>query len=584
MLQLLDALKSYDLDQLNIIANRWDVDIHQKDTAIAAEQLAEIMLNPERASSEWERLHDDERGALQMLIAVPNNKMPRAQFERLYGAIRQMGPEKRKREKPHLKPNGKAEVLYYRGLVFLTFDEGKTGVQPFVYVPHDLAAALPTHQVGYDLSKVEAVDLPDMPELDATEPMMEHLALEEVPAHIIKTDTSIIDDITTLLAYVQMHTIYLEQGYVPLDVQREVMSFFVGSSSDARMTFILFLLVEMELLLNNDGRLETNRPKVKQWLDSVRTHQIKVLVEAWHQSTAYNELWNVPTLQAEAAGWQNDPRLLRNTLNDSMQFMVTDDWVLIQGLIQELKDSDPDFQRPSGDYNSWYIRDRHSGNYLQGFESWDQVEGAALHFAIVYPMHWLALVDVGHTEPIQDTYQAAAFKLTAFGRAWINRIAWPEVRDPEGDFTIHPDAKIEVSRAISRFDRFQIARFTTWENAGDVFAYRLTAASVQKAAEQGIEVQHIRSFLQRLNNGQAVPQTIEESLARWQGNSNLPAVRIEQLMVLYLDSPETLQQLWDTPELRQYLGRRLGPQAVVVRDDQVEGLKNALKVQGIPID
>src|SRR5579859_5992190 len=38
-----------------------------------------------------------------------------------------------------------------------------------------------------------------------------------------------------------------------------------------------------------------------------------------------------------------------------------------------VKEEEPDFQRPAGNYDSWYIRDAQSGEYLRGFESWDRV-------------------------------------------------------------------------------------------------------------------------------------------------------------------------------------------------------------------
>ncbi|NIO71720.1 MAG: hypothetical protein GTN71_22490, partial [Anaerolineae bacterium] len=51
-----------------------------------------------------------------------------------------------------------------------------------------------------------------------------------------------------------------------------------------------------------------------------------------------------------------------------------------------IKESDPDFQRPDGDYSSWYIRQADTGRYLSGFESWDQVEGALIAYLIAQPL------------------------------------------------------------------------------------------------------------------------------------------------------------------------------------------------------
>jgi hypothetical protein len=142
---LLPTLLDYDPGLLAIIAHRWDVDLESLDRREAAETLAAAMLDPERAAAEWARLNDQERGALQMLLGAVDHKMTAAQFSRLFGEIRQMGPGKRDREKPHLHPVSVAETLYYRGLLAVAFDQGKTGVQPFVYAarPGRCAAGSP---------------------------------------------------------------------------------------------------------------------------------------------------------------------------------------------------------------------------------------------------------------------------------------------------------------------------------------------------------------------------------------------------------------------------------------------------------
>lgn len=137
-----------------------------------------------------------------------------------------------------------------------------------------------------------------------------------------------------------------------------------------------------------------------------------------------------------------------------------------------------------------------------------------------------------------------------------------------------------VSRKIARVDRFQIARFTTWQAAGDPYTYKLDAASVQRAAAQGINSGHIAAFLSRMLNEQPLPAAVNQLLDNWRGGP-AAAVSIERLMVLRTTAPETLDKILDTPALRRYLGARLGPMAVVVRAGQWEALREALGTQGI---
>jgi hypothetical protein len=61
-------------------------------------------------------------------------------------------------------------------------------------------------------------------------------------------------------------------------------------------------------------------------------------------------------------------------------------------------------------------------------------------------------------------------------------------------------------------------------------------------------------------------------------------VWMEQMVVLRTTSPDALQTILDTPELRRYLGAALGPTAVTVRDGQEKELATALREHGILVD
>ena len=66
-------------------------------------------------------------------------------------------------------------------------------------------------------------------------------------------------------------------------------------------------------------------------------------------------------------------------------------------MIDEIKSTEPDFQRPGGDSESGYIRSEREDVYLNGFESWDQVDGALLRFMLTGPLHWLGLAELGRS-------------------------------------------------------------------------------------------------------------------------------------------------------------------------------------------
>ncbi|HLY26768.1 MAG TPA: hypothetical protein VKQ72_10545, partial [Aggregatilineales bacterium] len=122
MQDLTRTLAAYDPELLRVIANRWDVDLTARDPKQAAIFLAQNMLKAEKVSDAWDRLTDEQRGALQALLGA-GGKMPSAVFSRLYGEIRAMGPGRLEREKPYLSPVSLAEALYYRGMIAMTYGE-----------------------------------------------------------------------------------------------------------------------------------------------------------------------------------------------------------------------------------------------------------------------------------------------------------------------------------------------------------------------------------------------------------------------------------------------------------------------------
>jgi len=286
-------------------------------------------------------------------------------------------------------------------------------------------------------------------------------------------------------------------------------------------------------------------------------------------------LWHVPGLHPEPGGEldEYDASVARgNVLELLASRAPRAEWWSVESFIEVVRAADPDFQRPGGDYESWYIRND-EGEYLTGFESWDAVEGALLEFIIAGPMHWLGLVDRAED----------AARLTAYGRAFLNMAPWPAVPDPDDHIVLKEDGTLLISRKISRADRFQLARVTTWQAAGDPYHYKLEALSLRRAADQGITPSQIAGFLGRMLGDQPLPRAVAELLGSLPAGPSL-TVTLETLMVLRTTAPETLDRIYETPALRRYLGARLGPMAVVVRAGQWQALCDALEAQGIAVE
>lgn len=560
MYNLTQTLTSNRVAPQTVLARRWKVDLADLDSRKAIAELVAAMQDPQRAESVWDSLDDQQRGALQTLLGT-GGKMPATKFGLLFGHVRDMGEAQVERERPHLNPANTAEALFYRGLIALGFETVQAGPRQIVYVPEELAAVLPTHKTAYQNLETENV-----PEERITVD-----SLDEVD-NPRPADTTVVDDLTTLLAYLQVAGDgggMVEEETLARSARDAVMPYML-IRDETRLAFLLGLGLSAKLIEINAGTARPNRAEARRWLEATRAVQVRRLAEAWASSILYRDLWHVPGLHPEPSGWPYDALVARQAVIRFLKELVPEgEWWSLDEFIAAINEQEPDFQRPNGDYDSWYIRND-KGEYLAGIESWNAVEGALIEFYLMGPLHWLGLV---------DTAEDAA-RMTAYGRAFLERTPWPTPPDPEDKAIVNPDGRMVLSRKVSRIDRFQVARFTTWGAAGDPYVYKLDAAGLMRAQEQGINTGHIASYITRAMNDAPLPPAIAALLENWQTGPR-ETVTLERVIVLRTTAPETLDRIAETPALRRYLGARLGPMAALVRASEWPAFRDALGEKGI---
>lgn len=565
MTSILRTLRESDPALLDALGEVWGVQLDEgDDIPQRIDAIRRAMLDPARAERVWDSLSDSEHAALQMLISV-KSKMPEAKFERLFGAIRRMGAAAIQRQKPHRKPENTAEGLYYRGLIGLAFENADTGSRTIIYIPDDLVKILPAHKTSYD-------NLDDEPEMAyPTEEAAALDTLEDVTG-IRQADTSIVDDLTTLLAYLQLGSPLLHSDTLD-DHDGQALAPFLLTGGADRIAFMIGLAASADLIEVQGGRALPKRAEARRWLSASRADQVRILAEAWRDSTVYVDLWHVPGLYPEPeAGTMNqyNPAAARAAVFEIMNHALpAQDWWSVDDFILLVHEDSADFQRPNGDFDSWYIRND-EGEYLSGLESWDAVEGALLEFFITAPMHWLGLIDLADD----------AARLTAYGRAFLGISAWPSPQEQTDKIEVQADGTILISRKVPRIDRFQVARFTSWDTTGKSYVYRLDPPGIERAAKQGINVGHIGAFITRALGDQALPQGVARLLDNWKTGPTA-SVSVERLLVLRTTAPETLDFILETPGIRRFMGARLGPMAVIVRGEDLRDLRDALGEHGI---
>jgi len=238
-----------------------------------------------------------------------------------------------------------------------------------------------------------------------------------------------------------------------------------------------------------------------------------------------------------------------------------------------MKQRSPDFQRPAGDYDSWFIRSSTRGEYLRGFEHWDEVDGRLIRYIITGPLHWLGVLDVARPESEQEV---TAFRLSGWANALLNGVAPDGLRVEDESLVIRSDARLSARRLVPRRVRYQVARFCTWvKETPDEYQYQINPASLARAQQQGLTVSQLISLLNRY--AKTVPPSLIKALERWEKQGS--EARLEEMVVLRVVSEDILAVLRKSRASR-FLGESLGPTTVAVKAGAIDKVLGALAELG----
>lgn len=541
MPDLFHSLLKQDIGHLRIIAELWGLELKSTEAEAALEELSVSLLEPDLFAELIDSLSPEADSAITALVNS-GGRIPWPTFTRKYGEIREAGAGKRDREKLYLNPASTTEILYYRGLLARAFFDTKKGPQEFAYIPDDLLALL---------------DREEMEEEDALEDSAraEPLGRAASPGekgHEIPANDSILDDATTVLAALRLG-IEPPETRIPLNV--------------------------LQGFLRAANLIKGNAPQpepVKAFLESPRAEALAMLQQAWVESDSFNELCLMPTIVCEGE-WKNQPQETREFLVNLLDAIPEGKWWSINAFLRDIKQKYADFQRPAGDYDSWFIKRASDGQYLRGFASWDQVDGALIKYFITNILHWLGQVDLciaeGATEP--TSFQILSSESLIAGKE---------------DKKLHVSSQglISIPRLAPRVVRYQVSRFCEWDDVrvakrietqskDDLYRYRLSTNSLMKAKEQGLKVEHLLVLLTKHTDA-GVPPSLVKALKRWESNGT--EARVQTQIILKVSKPEILEEVRRS-RASKFLGEVLSPTTVIIKGGAVQKVMEVLTELGL---
>jgi hypothetical protein len=545
---LIHALEKYPLVLLRAIAAAHGVETERVGQAALIETLAAHLNHPDTITALLGQLSEGTRAALS-LVGAAGGQLPshRLQRDPLGGELRQMGAGALERYKPWEAPVSATEELYYLGLLYQDFGAVGDYRGQVLFVPNEVLALLPP------------VDVPPI--------RFEIVPLEGIPPGVRDGTLNLVPDAFMVLSDLQRRTVHAVNGrFLPAEALHRINErLSIAEPTEAlnqerdsqRLALLLHMLRTLDLIeTTRDGTIKPKTTRARKWLELPRARRLLTLQRTWADDPTWNDLWRVPALRPEATGWRNDPKRARTALLRYLRELDPDEWYGIGDFVKVMKRVDPDFQRPDGDYKSWYIRHAQTGQLLLGWENWEQVEGALLRYYFAGPLFWLGVVDLGYLAPGERA--PFAFKLTVWGAKWLGKpVELPS--DPErAPMVIAADGTIHVPEGADDWERLHLERLSAPTEQG---TYKLNREQVVALLMEGSDIQRVLRFLEHTTNG-FLPEAVQDTLRKWA--LGVGRITLESVTLLEVDDPKLLRDLQRQPHLAQLFVRVVGPKSVII--------------------
>ncbi len=541
MPDLSQSLLNRDIGHLRVVAGFWGIEINAIGTEAVLAELVTACLDSKLTREMVDALHSEAKLALSALVEA-NGKIPWANFARQFGEIREVGPGRRDREQVYLKTASAAEALFYRALIARAFFDTSAGAQEFAYIPDDLLEIIKKELI-IETKIDRRNNPPEIPgESTPSGSIAGRPASQKEKGQRLPACDRLLEDATTILAAMRMG----KETY--------------GTHIPARV--VMDFLSAAKIIGEGAPRIET----VRAFLEASRELALDSLEHAWEESDSFNELRQLPGLICEGE-WTKQPRVTRTFLMYLLKEIPENQWWSLPALVRTVKEKCPDFQRPAGDYDSWFIKREVDGVYLRGFGSWEEVDGALVRYLISGPLFWLGRVELA--TPVDDP------TITAF-RILSRKV--PTGKPENAKLHVTSQGKINVPVLFPRPVRYQIARFCEWdEEKEDGYRYRVTAGSLQSATSKGLKVSQLLSLLAK-NSASELPPAFVKALKRWEIKGT--EARVEVQTILRVNSPEVLEALRKSKAGR-FLGELLGPVTVVIKPGAQSKILTAIAELGL---
>jgi hypothetical protein len=520
---------------LRLVAEFWGVEELDKNFEDLLSQLKVLIENKEILSEALDTLPQPAKEALHAL-AVKSGKMPWADFSHQFGSIREMGAGRRDRIHPYLDPETISETLFYKGFLGKVFLDEKPEPREFVFIPDEILIAL-------QKTDPEIMNLPGQPVQSGK------------IHHSVLANDLILQDACTLLTAFRLGLPETEIHTLPLTIETKSLRELLKGSG----------------MIDEQNKVQSN--PVKTFLEMPRSKAISKLTNFWRTSAGFVDLYMVNNLLFEKK-CPYDPISVKEQVLEVLTQVPSNTWWDLHSFIEFFHSQHPNFLRPSGDFESWFIREKDTGQYLQGFEAWYRIEGRLIEFMVTKPLHWLGFLDLGFSSQERGP---SSFRLSRWwSDLYTNKgLSFPDL-NPE-DVFLNSRGKVTLPLSSSLAVRYQIGRFTQLiEKNPHVYSYQLTNESLKNAKRQGLKTRQLIKIIQN-HSSAPFPPVLLRALQNWESSG--PQAHFDSLKVVRFSNPSIVDILLKS-KAAKFIRESLNPTTLAFEPGGEKIIKSVLLEAG----
>lgn len=373
------------------------------------------------------------------------------------------------------------------------------------------------------------------------------------------------------------------------------------AGDEARLEFIYSLLAAAGLL--QPGSPVTIWPEVKeQFLRQGELSQRAILSQIYFRILNWNALWEIlregdlrlwrfPTHQyLKPNNLRTDLAFFRQTVLRSLTSLPDGEWVAIKDLFRLMRAVWPrfdhsvwqDYWQPSLK-PSWFLGSKNGSSLApDNVDDWELAQGRFIRQIITGPLHWLGLVDLCFADGV-----LTAARFHGLADLYWDRVEIPDAPAaaqaspvPPEEAATADDCTISVAPSaippqahnlLNKIARLEVA-------TAERFAYRLDSQTTYESFETGAALSELLDDWEQ-TLPIPMPETIRDQLTAWWDAYG--RVRIyENLTVIEFSDDYALAEVKAVTRLEKFIIAEISPRLVIVRQEAVAPLTEALEKAG----